>query len=246
MRHGRHRGSRPSARRPLDGVLSGAGAERPVWRGRTLAAVGLLASAIALAGCAGSAKREVDSPASSMRDAEIQAEAGFASIQKGDWDTARLLLARALINAERGKAPPAGQALLNYQYGRTLGVACAWEEAERHLQRAAQLDEQRGASPHLAIYELALMKQHQRRYDEAVKYFQQLIPMIEKQGLRETYPWGVADAYDRLASSLMASGRMAEAVAPREEAQRIRAAHPTAEPFGILTPYGSACARAPA
>lgn len=197
--------------------------------------VALVAVFLAITGCAAPIN---------VRNAEAHARAGYGAISRGDWDTARRQFAQAVVNADLGNAELSGKWQVNYQYGRALGVTCFWEEAEKYLLRSMQFSEQIDRAPRLSLYELGLLSQKQGKSAQAVSYFAQLIPLMEKEGLRATYPLGVADAYERYAASLEATGQTESAARNRIEARSIRNANPTATPFGTVTPYGSTCAQA--
>ena len=157
-----------------------------------------------------------------LRNAEAHAQAGYSAQRNGDWDTARRQFAQAVVNANFGGAEAHGKAIVNYEYGRALGVTCFYEEAEKYLLRSKEFEEQQGQSPHLALYELGLLSEKQALYSKAAMYFSQLIPLMEKAGLRSRYPLGVADAFERYATALQAIGKGTEAEAQRHQAQVLR------------------------
>lgn len=178
-----------------------------------------------------------------VRNAENHAQAGYAAQRSGNWDAARRQFAQAVVNADLGDADLSGKSIVNYEYGRALGVTCVYDEAEKYLIRSKTMKEQLNLSPYLALYELGLMNEKQGNYEASANYFAQLIPEMKKEGLQKKYPLGVADAYDRYASALEKTGKANEAALQRKEAGAIRAANPNAQPFGALTPYGSQCAK---
>jgi tetratricopeptide (TPR) repeat protein len=179
-----------------------------------------------------------------IRNAEKHAQAGYVAQRNDDWDTARRQFAQAVVNADLGGAEAQGKGVVNYEYGRTLGVTCFYEEAEKYLLRSKEFQEQQGQSPHLALYELGLLTEKQRLYVKAAAYFSQLIPLMEKAGLQSQYPLGVADAYERYGNALKELGKDTDARLAAQKASSIRAENPNAKPFGRVTPYGTACAKA--
>jgi tetratricopeptide (TPR) repeat protein len=179
-----------------------------------------------------------------IRNAEAHAQAGYAAKARGDWDTARRQFAQAVVNADLGGADAAGKSQVNYEYGRVLGIMCDWDQSERYLVRSKQLVEESGRSPYLSLYELGLISEKQGKTAQAVKHFGELLPLMEEENLRARYPLGVADAYERYGAALAATRQPAEAERMLREARSIRAANPDAKPFGSVTPYGSACAKA--
>lgn len=179
-----------------------------------------------------------------IRNAEAHAQAGYSAKARGDWDTARRQFAQAVVNADLGNADAPGKGQVNYEYGRVLGIVCAWEESEKYLLRSKRLAEESGRTPYLSVYELGLLSESQGKAAQAATYFAELLPLMEKESLRAKFPLGVADVYERYASALAATGQAAEAEVKLAEARRIRGANPDARPIGAVTPYGTACAKA--
>ena len=194
----------------------------------------LITLIVSLSGCAS---------ALNVRNAESHAQAGYAAQRSGNWDAARRQFAQAVVNADLGDADLSGKSIVNYEYGRALGVTCFYDEAEKYLLRSKTIKEQLNLSPYLALYELGLMNEKQGKHDASANYFAQLIPEMKKEGLQNKYPLGVADAFDRYADALEKSGKPNEARLQRKEAAAIRSANPNAQPFGALTPYGTQCAK---
>ncbi|MCV2371370.1 hypothetical protein [Roseateles oligotrophus] len=194
--------------------------------------ISLLVIACSVGGCASNIN---------IRNADAHAQSGYNAQRNGDWEVARRQFAQAVVNADLGKAEAGGKAMVNYEYGRSLGVTCFWDESEKYLLRSKQFEEDRNHSPYLPLYELGLLTEKQGKSNQAASYFSQLIPLMEKEGLRAKYPLGVADAYERYAFALEATGKFAEAAKNRAEAHTLRAANSEAKPFGQVTPYGSAC-----
>lgn len=194
----------------------------------------LITLIVSLSGCAS---------ALNVRNAENHAQAGYAAQKSGNWDAARHQFAQAVVNADLGDADVSGKSIVNYEYGRALGVTCFYDEAEKYLLRSKTMKEQLNLSPYLAHYELGLINEKQGKYDASANYFAQLIPEMKKEGLQNKYPLGVADAYERYANALEKSGKPNEARLQRKEATAIRSANPNAQPFGALTPYGTQCAK---
>ncbi len=176
-----------------------------------------------------------------LRNAEKYAQAGYSAQSQGNWEDAARFFGRAVVNADLGNGEPEGQGTVNYEYGRAMGVLCRYEYAEKHLLRAKEFFEKANISPHLPIYELGALYVFQKKYLSAVPYLSMLIPIIEREGLRDRAPLGVADAYEKLATSLEAVGRDVEAVAKQKEANLIREVNPNAKPIGGGTPYGTRC-----
>lgn len=190
------------------------------------------AAAAALGGCAAP---------TNLRNAENYAQAGYAARDKGDWPAARMFFSRALVNAELADSRQ-GRAQISYEYGRVLGVMCDYDEAEKNLLRSLEFGEKQGAAPMLSLLELGLLNETRGRAEPAEHYYAELIPVMEREGAEKRFPLGVADTFEHHAHVLAALGRQGEADAEEARARKIRAAHPEAQPFGRLTPYGTQCA----
>ncbi|MGB5488126.1 MAG: hypothetical protein WBN06_12095, partial [Lysobacterales bacterium] len=83
-----------------------------------------------------------------------------------------MYFARAISNAELAGAPSKGLAVLWYEYGRSSGVICDWEEAENGLNKAFELDSKIGGPAYMSLYELAQMNYARELYTAAIEYFQ--------------------------------------------------------------------------
>lgn len=179
-----------------------------------------------------------------IKNANAHAQAGAAAWRIGDWETAKRQYAQAVVNADLGGADSQFKASMNYEYGRVIGVLCKYDDSEKYLLRSKEFLEAAGQSTYLALYELALLNDKQGKFDGSSAYYAQLIPLMEKAGLRSKYPMGVIDVYDRYALALEHQGRTSEALAQKREASLIRASNPDAKPFGAVTPYGTHCDKA--
>jgi hypothetical protein len=71
--------------------------------------------------------------------------------KRGDWTTARKEWAKALVNAQLAGAPTQELAVFNYEYGRALGVQCSWDEAEKYLLKAYELDLKTGGPAFMSL-----------------------------------------------------------------------------------------------
>jgi tetratricopeptide (TPR) repeat protein len=178
------------------------------------------------------------------RNAEVHAQAGYSAQGRGDWEMAARQFAQAVVNSDLADADPRGRATVNYEYGRAMGVVCRYDDSEKYLLRAKDFDEKSGRPPFLPLYELAVLNVYQRKYNQAIAYFQQLMPFIESEKLTTTAPLGVADAYEKWAIALEATGNQAGAEAMRAKAAKIRSENPNAKPLGPGTPYGTRCGKA--
>jgi tetratricopeptide (TPR) repeat protein len=176
-----------------------------------------------------------------QHNADRHEVAGNAFYNQGDWVSARRQYAQAVVNSDLGRASANDKARVNYSYGRVLGIMCAYDKAEQYLRRSRELAGSGATSTYLSLYELGQISQAQGKSQEAARYFAELIPLLDQMGLRSKFPLGVADAHDRYATALEASGNREAAAAQRAEAAAIRSDYPGAVQAGAATPYGTAC-----
>lgn len=163
-----------------------------------------------------------------------------AAKNRGDWESAASQFAQAINHPELPK--DGGQrSAVNLEYGRAVGVLCQYAEAEEFLLRAKEIAEKTNRSMVPALYELGAVSVAQKKYVDAIGYFSQLLPMIERESRVKTSPLVAADAYEKLAGALTATGKAEEAASRRREAVKIRETGPKVAPPGTITPYGAQC-----
>ena len=183
-------------------------------------------------GSAGAADLELD---------EYLQRATAAKI-RGDWESAAGQYAQAINHADLPR-DAATRSAMQLEYGRAMGTLCQFGEAEKYLLRAREMAAVAGASPFNALIELAALNGAQKKYAIAAEYFMQLMPTIEREARVKSSPQLVADALEKFAVVLAATGNNDEAELRRREAEKIRAAHPKPAPPGTITPYGTQCGK---
>ncbi len=114
------------------------------------------------------------------RNAKQHAGAADAASKAGDWTTARKQWSQALVNAQLAGAAPQQLAVFNYEYGRALGVQCFWDESEKYLLKAYQIDHETGGPEFMSLLELSRLKYDQKQYDKSVPYYMRAIEALEK------------------------------------------------------------------
>ena len=180
-------------------------------------------------------------PAINQKNAERYEVAGAQAQAAGDWETARLAFARATVNARSGGMPARVRAVLHYEYGRSLGVTCYFDEAERELVVALELDEQAKQPRYLSLNELARLNLDQRKFSQAVNYFERGLKDMEAVGMRQRAPAAYADMLDEHARALDETGRRADANGLIAEASQIRLSNAGRFSTTDRTPYGTRC-----
>ena len=165
-----------------------------------------------------------------------------AAKTRGDWESAAGQYAQAINHADLPRDAGTRSAM-QLEYGRAMGAICQFEEAEKYLLRARDLAANARASPFNALYELAALNSAQKKHAVAAGYFSQLMTVIERESRVRHSPQLVADALEKYALALIASGNADEAASRRLEAEKIRSTNPVPAQPGTITPYGTQCTR---
>lgn len=175
--------------------------------------------------------------------AREHARAANAAGKAGDWTNARKQWAQALENAQREGSPAKLLAVFNYEYGRALGVQCFWDEAEKHLLKAFELDQQTGGPAFISLVELARLRYDQKQYDKCVPYFKRAIEALEKMSAATESPAEFSVILDEYAVALRGIGNEQEATSVQGRAKEIRSKYPGGYSVTDRTPYGKHCAK---
>lgn len=175
-----------------------------------------------------------------MKKAAIYAEGCFGFQAQDEWWKSRRACARAITNAELARADDRTLALLWYEYGRSSGVICDYGEATRGLEKALQLDRATGGPVFMSLMEMARLAMAQAQWEEAVKHYEQLWPLLPEQAA-EADPLGMADALEEEAQAYRQLGREVEAETRKTRASQLRAQNPGKTSNTDITPYGQFC-----
>jgi len=175
------------------------------------------------------------------KTSEITAQAGYLAQQQGDWDAARRNYAKALVNAELGNEPSQKVAVLNYEYGRSLGVTCFFDEAEKYLSKAMKADREINGPVHMSILELARLNYDQKKYQEAANYYNELLQIYEKHNAEKQDPVGVANVFTEYAVALKAIGQNAKSSSFNQRAVALKSINNGKISNTERTPYGEQC-----
>lgn len=162
-----------------------------------------------------------------------------AAISMNDWVTAKKHWAKAVLNARLGNLGPKALTSLNYEYGRSLGVTCFYKESEEYLKYAYDYDKANSGPVHMAMLELARLNYDQKKYSEAIPYFEGLMPIYQKHNVENIDPSGVALVYEEYSKSLASTGDKvkSEELASRAEKLKKVGNRSSTE----RTPYGTQC-----
>lgn len=187
-----------------------------------------------LAGCA--APINANNAQSYARNASLAA-------QQGDWDTARRMWAGAVVNASLAGADKRYQAVMNYEYARSLGVTCFYDLAQEYFDKAYALDKETNGPTYMSSFELARMHLAKGDNKRAVTNFERAFKEGQAAGLETRDPIGFANMIDDYAKSLEALGETRAAEDRRRLASSIREANKNAKTKTDLTPYGTQCVK---
>jgi tetratricopeptide (TPR) repeat protein len=168
---------------------------------------------------------------------------GAAAERRGDWDTARRAFARATLNSDQADLPPASRAIAHYEYGRSLGVTCFFDESERELNAAYELDKQAGRPLFLSLVELARLNLDRKKFSQSVAYFERAMPLLDGANAANKAPAAYSDILDEYAHALAGEGRSAEAKALADRATVLRDAALNKRSITDRTPYGKFCGK---
>lgn len=184
-----------------------------------------------LAGCATSINQ---------KNANIHMEAAINASNNEDWDSSRRHWAKVVVNAKLADEPEHKMAVVNYEYGRALGVTCFFEDAEKHLNLAYQQDINTGGPYYKDLIELARLNLDQKKWKESIIYFEKAFPILDKINASTGAPHAYADILDDYASALENSNKK-NSKKYRQEAKGIRDKNPKVFSITERTPYGKQC-----
>lgn len=133
-----------------------------------------------------------------------------------------------------------------YGLGRIKGYLCKFEEAEKLLLEALQLEEKvsgpEGGRPILLLLELGRMHHDRGIPEKAVPLFERAIQAAKTHGaVIRTTPIEHANALDEYSITLEKIGRSVDAASAKAEADKIRADNPGKTPSFVPKRYSRTC-----
>lgn len=185
-----------------------------------------------LAGCASAVSERVSANYTRL---------GAAAQEQGDWYAARRAYAQATFNADQAGLPADRRAIVHYEYGRSLGATCFFEQSEHELHTAYELDKQAGHPVYLSLVELARLMLDQQKFAQSVAYFERALPALDEAAAAAKAPAAYADILDEYAQALTGAERATEARIVVERADTLRGDHPGKQSITDRTPYGKFC-----
>ena len=164
-----------------------------------------------------------------------------AAKKRGDWESVASQIAQAINHPDLPRAG-AVRSAVHLDYGRAMGVLCHFDEAEKYLLLAKQIAQQGNVSTFQALVELGALSVQRKKYAVAAGLYSEMMPMVERESHIRTSPLLLADAFEKFAIALAATGKPEEAELQRRAAAKIRETGSKAPP-GTITPYGAKCAQ---
>ena len=168
--------------------------------------------------------------------------AAVSASQVGDWDLSRRHWAKAVVNSKLAHEPEQKMAVLNYEYGRALGVTCFFDEAEKHLNLAYQQDVNTGGPSYNDLVELARLNLDQKKWKASIAYYKKALPVLDAINASTDAPHAYADILTEYALAIDKAGESG-ALGYRNEAESIRKKHPEGHSITERTPYGTQCTK---
>ena len=162
-----------------------------------------------------------------------------AAKKRGDWESVASQTAQAINHADIPRTG-AVRSAVHVEYGRAMGVLCHFDEAEKYLLLAKQIAQQGSSSTFPALVELGALSVQQKKYAVAAGWYSEMMPMLERESRIKISPVLVADAFEKFAIALAATGKPEEAESQRRAGAKIRETGFNAPP-GTITPYGAKC-----
>ncbi|GJL77756.1 MAG: hypothetical protein NPINA01_07450 [Nitrospinaceae bacterium] len=165
------------------------------------------------------------------------------SEKEGNWFEARKGFARAWTNVTLAHGGDEAIAAVAYEYGRTSGVICDWEEAERGLLESYKFHKNTH-SP--TLVELARMYHAHGDLNKSEEFFHLAKEALEKNpATLNMFPIDFANFLAEFAAVLSSLGKLKEAEQIVKSEKEVRNKYKGNSTFQNPTPYGRFCHQNP-
>lgn len=191
----------------------------------------VLGFAVFFAACAGG-------PSSDLKDNYRQA---LKLQSAGQWKESIPHFEKALELAQKQEINAAKLTGLHFEYGRALGVTCAFAESESQLTTALELDRQYSGPVFMDQIELARLNFDQKKFPAAIPFFERGFSMLDRLGVSFEDPIGYANLLDEYAQALERTGQLSKARNLRSQSSDLRRKYPKIPAKTQRTPYGKFC-----
>lgn len=176
-------------------------------------------------------------------NADTYARNASRAAQQGNWDAARRMWARAVVNSSLAKADKRYQAVMNYEYARSLGVTCFYDLAQQYFEAAYSLDKETHGPTYMSLAELSRMYAAKGDNAKATVYFSRAYQEGKSAGLEKHDPIGFADMISDHVKVLSSLGESNAAQEKQRIATKLRQVNPNVRTKTDLTPYGTQCVK---
>jgi tetratricopeptide (TPR) repeat protein len=164
------------------------------------------------------------------KEAQIHYQAANNFEAQGDYVSAREQYWKALVAARSSGAGPGTISMLTYEFGRTTGYACHFDESEKFLLESLRLEEslpQRNSrNIGIRLFELARLMYDQKRYKDAVNYYSKALIEVEQNNAVKSDPIAFAGIYEEYGNALEQSGEKKKAEEALRKAKNLRETYP--------------------
>lgn len=180
-----------------------------------------------------------------MKNADRYYQAALEAEWASNYQLSKEMYYRSFVNARSGSATDEYISATLYGYGRMLGYTCDLSGAENTIKESLAIERNvfGPVSGNISkrLSELARLSLAQKKYREAVGYFQEAVPMLEKLGMLDSDPVGYADYLETYAAALKQTRKTEEAKEIYEKAESIRDRNPGKEAQFVPVNYGQGC-----
>lgn len=175
-----------------------------------------------------------------QRSAHNHAISGQIAQENGNWDEARRHWAKAVVNAQLAEMNNKALSIAYYEYGRSLGVTCFFDESEKYLSLSLDIDKHRNGPVYMPILELARLHSSQSDLEKSATYYEQL-PAIykEKYYLEQRDPYGIGVVFEEYSEVLEYLNKDKEAKLYQQKSIDLKAKSNSSN--SEVTPYGKHC-----
>lgn len=176
-----------------------------------------------------------------LKTAQSYYHGGNQNVVEGKWFNARMAYGRAWTNADLGNADDRVTAVYAYEYGRASGAICDWDESEKGLLKALELDKITNGPFHMSLVELARMYHANGNLTESEKYFSLAKVRLDELQADTRDSIGYANILKTYSEVLIKLGKKSEADTLIKREQEIRNVFKGRNSSHEVTPYGEYC-----
>ena len=176
-----------------------------------------------------------------LKTAQNYYHGGNKNAKEDKWFNARMAYGRAWTNADSGNADDRVTAVYAYEYGRASGAICDWDESEKGLLKALELDKKTNGPFHMSLVELARMYNSKGNLKDSEKYFSLAKARLDELQADTRDSIGYANILKTYSDVLLKLDRKSEADALIKREQEIRNVFKGRKSSHDLTPYGEHC-----